>query len=409
MSDSAISSEPGHSGLAEAALSVEQISSYYLELDRLLDAIERATTYYHILSVDRTASLEEIRDSYLRAVTRLFPAYAISAVVPPATLTRMERAFTRVTGAMAVLGSQPKRAEYDNVLGGKLTKGLDPTAPKAAQNRPAVDRTTPVNKAAFIAAPTPPAKPAPQPAAQSAESIDIKRLPFQREVYKEFSKSTHADNRRRCERFRLSIPVRATGHDRKNGKWNEMAQTVDVSRTGVNLRLQRRVRHGTVLFLTLPLPTKLRTHGYSDSTYNVYALVRRVDPPSKGTRLVGLEFLGEHPPPGYLEKPWATFRTGRWGGSERRRRPRVDRQEVVWIEYLTDALQSLGREQAVTENLSRTGARILVKGAPVEFDLVKITATKRSFESFAALRNRYYGKDKVERICVEFTDKEFPC
>lgn len=395
-------------------MSVEQISTYYLELDRLLDAIERATTYYQILSVDRTASLEEIRDSYLQAVTRLFPAYAISAVVPAETLARMDRAFTRVTGAMSVLGSQPKRAEYDNVLGNKLTKGLDPLALRAAQDRPAVERTAALNKPAFTAPqPQParpqPAKPQPQPSTHASESIDIKRLPMQKEVYKEFARATQADNRRRSERFRLSIPVRAIGHDRKSGKWNEMTQTVDVSRTGVNLRLQRRVRHGTVLYLTLPLPTKLRSHGYSDSTYNVYALVRRVDPPSKGTRFVGLEFLGEHPPPGYLEKPWATFRTGRWGGSERRRRPRVDRQEEVWIEYLTDALQSLGREHAVTENLSRTGARILVKGAPVEFDLVKITSIKRSFEGFAALRNRYYGKDKAERICIEFTDKEFPC
>ncbi|HKY05700.1 MAG TPA: DnaJ domain-containing protein, partial [Blastocatellia bacterium] len=113
-------------------MSVEQISSYYLELDRLLDAIDRATTYYQILSVDRTASLEEIRDSYLQAVARLFPAYAISAVIPPATLLRMERAFTRVNGAMGVLGSQPKRAEYDNVLGGKVTKRLDSPVHAAA-------------------------------------------------------------------------------------------------------------------------------------------------------------------------------------------------------------------------------------------------------------------------------------
>jgi hypothetical protein len=87
----------------------------------------------------------------------------------------------------------------------------------------------------------------------------------------------------------------------KAASGEEMTQTVDVSRTGVTLRLSRRVRHGNVLYLTLPLPVKLRSHGYSDSSFKVYSLVRRVETAKKGMRVVALEFLGERSPAGYRE------------------------------------------------------------------------------------------------------------
>jgi hypothetical protein len=204
------------------------------------------------------------------------------------------------------------------------------------------------------------------------------------------------------------LPARVTGYDRKNGKWNEMTETVDVSRTGLTLRLRKRMKHGMIVYITLPYPTKLRTHGYADSTYNIYALVRRVEPPRKGTRVIGLEFLGEHPPAGYLERPWAVFRTPKWNGTERRRVPRIERSEVVRLEYFTDEMHSITREEARTENLSRTGLRVAVKVAPPEFDLVRVSCPSRGFESLAAVRNRYMDKDGNERLCLQFVDKQWP-
>ena len=135
-------------------------------------------------------------------------------------------------------------------------------------------------------------------------------VPRMGEVYRESSKAKAGDNRRRVERFKLNVPARVTGYDRNGGKWHEMTETIDVSRTGVRLRLRRRVKHGTVLFVTLPLPTKLRGHGFSEQSYNVYTLVRRVEPPRQGVRAVGVEFLGEHPPKGFLDNPSAIFRSG---------------------------------------------------------------------------------------------------
>ncbi len=186
-----------------------------------------------------------------------------------------------------------------------------------------------------------------------------------------------------------------------------MAETVDVSRTGAKLRVHRRVKQGSVLYLTLPLPTKLRAHGFSGQSYNVYALVRRVEP-RHGVRMVGVEFIGEHPPAGFLDKPWAVFRANRWGGNERRRLNRHDRAEKVTIEYFDESMHSISREEARTENVSQGGLRIAGTNAPVEFDLVMVSCTKLKFESMATLRNRYKGKDGNERICVQLIDKEWP-
>jgi hypothetical protein len=227
-------------------------------------------------------------------------------------------------------------------------------------------------------------------------------------VYSESGCAASDNNRRRSERVRLSIPARVTGFDRNTGKWNEMTETVDVGRTGITLRMRRRLQPGGVLYLTLPLPTKLRSHGYSDPHYSVYALIRRVEPAREGAREVSLEFLGEHPPVGFLDKPWAVFRTKRRDGHERRRSPRISRTEKVRIEYLSEAEQLIASEDARTENVSRTGLRIMVKAAPPEFDIVRVKWAVRGFDALAAVRNRFVARDGIERICVQFLDNEWP-
>ncbi|HVF90441.1 MAG TPA: PilZ domain-containing protein [Blastocatellia bacterium] len=378
MNDTSISlpatgDNPAGSLSGDAKTSVEQLSSYYLELERLLDRIERATTHYHLFGIDRAATYDQLLSAYRGVISTLFPPYGIGAAVPVEMTGRIDRAFDNATRAFKMLANFTRRLQYDDL-----------SQPKAAVKPP------------------PPSPPAP-----ADDAIEIKRVPHQREVFTQYSKSSLSKNRRRTERFKLGIPVRATGHDRNGGKWNEIGQTIDVSRTGINLRMRKRVRSGTVLYLTLPLPVKLRSHGYSDSTYNVYAIVRRVDPPVRGERFVGLEFIGEHPPAGYLESPWAVFKTARWSGHERRWAPRLAKREVVWVEYYDEARKLLGREETLTENVSRGGARISVRTAPSELDLIKITSPTNKFESFATVRNRFRGTDGAERLCIQFVDMEW--
>ncbi|HJQ69267.1 MAG TPA: PilZ domain-containing protein [Blastocatellia bacterium] len=344
----------------------EQISTYYLELERLLERVEVGVTHYQALSVERTATYEEIRLTYHQAIALLYPAYKLGATVPSEMVARIERAFTKISRAFAVLANYQNRLSYDGALGKSPAAVARPEQPIAIANRPAVQK-----------------------------------------VHSGFSAAASNDNRRRCERFRLSIPARLTGFDKKAGKWNEMAETVDVSRTGVNLRMRRHVRHGNVLYVTLPLPQKLRSHGYAEPSYNAYALVRRVDPPRNGLRLVGLEFIGEHPPMGYLDKPWASFQTRKWGGANRRRRDRREQVEIVVIEYFDESMKLVAKEMGRTENISRGGMRVCVRTPPPEFDTIRVSCHARGFESFAAVSNRYVGKDGFDRLCLKFLNGEW--
>jgi PilZ domain len=389
VSSRAAGDQPAASFSVGSVKSAGQLSSYYLELERLLERVERATTHYYLFGIDRAATHEQVQSAYAEVVSLLFPPYGISAAVPPEMIGRMERAFNSVTQAFKVLANFKRRIEYDNLSQSKPGMNIPPAPPPAPASR---------------VRPEPPRETA---QASGEDTIEIKRVAQQREVFTQYAKSSISQNRRRTERFKLAIPVRATGHDRKGGRWSEIGQTIDVSRTGVNLRMRKQIKSGTVLYLTLPLPVKLRSHGYSDSTYNVYAIVRRVDAPVRGERFVGLEFIGERPPSGFLETPWAVFKTARWSGHERRRTPRVAAREAVWVEYFDEAGRLLGREETQTENLSRTGARIAVRTAPHDMELIKVAAPARKFESFAKVRNRFLGVDGAERLCIQFVDKEW--
>lgn len=375
----------------------DQVSAYFLDLEGLLSRVDSATTYYQVLGVDRADGQEKIKSSFQQLLNLLFPPYVIGRTMPAEITPRIERAFQKASQAFAVLASFARRKEYDRALLSIANKPASSAAPiESRVNQPKSAGSGSAGRADSSSV------------AAEGDHLTLSRMDQRGLVYRESLTAKSGDNRRRCERFKLSIPVRVTGHDRRNGKWHEMAQTIDVSRTGVKLRLRRRVKHGTVLYVTLPLPTKLRAHGFAEQSYNVYTLVRRVEPPKQGVRAVGVEFIGEHPPAGFLDKPWAVFRPKKWGGNDRRRPDRQEQVEKVRIEYFDESMHSISREEARTENVSRSGLRISGTMAPAEFDLVMVSCPRLKFEGMAALRSRYLGKDGLERICVQLIDKEWP-
>ncbi len=227
---------------------------------------------------------------------------------------------------------------------------------------------------------------------------------LEQQAYTGISKSANGDNRRHYERFKLSIPTRVIGHNSKGGRWDETTQTIDVSRAGVTVHLHRRVRHGMVMQLMLPLPVKLRSYGYYDSNYKVYAIARRVEPMKGGQSIVAFEFIGEHPPKGYQEKPWIVFQHKKWAGIERRREQRIEKPEVVAIEYLDEEMQTIGRDVVLSENHSRGGLRVRLQESPPEFYMVKVISPATEGEKVAIVSNRYLGSDGCERLCLRFTN-----
>jgi len=370
-----------------------RMSAYFLDLERLLSRVEFANTFYQVLEVERSATQEEIKSSFDNLVRLVFPPYIISKDLPADVTLRIERAFNKASQAFAVLASFHKRQEYDDdsLVGSNSSVG-SPAHTQVGRSDAARSR------AAVIDAVTSESQ------AVMTGNLSLKRS----EAYSESSQASTSDNRRRCGRLELSIPVRVRGYDRNAGKWHEMTEAIDVSRTGAQLRLRRRVKPGMVLYLTLPLPPKLRRHGFSDASYNVYSLVRRVELPRQGVRAIGVEFLGENPPAGYLDKPWSVFRSKAWNGVDRRRRPREQRAESVKLEYFDDSMNSIGREETKTENISKSGLRVVVARAPFEFDVIMLSCPRVRFESLATVRNRYRGTDGRERLCLQLVEKEWP-
>ena len=386
----------------KAGSTAKLISAHYLEIGYLLDRIDQAATHYQLLGVERSEPEDQIVQAYHDAIAVLHPAYhKVRAAVPDEMLAKVDGAFKKLSKAFLVLTSPRQRAEYDATLGRRKVVPLPIETGKPKK------RTTGSLKRAsgnLKRARAEQDKPARRHSAPLGIKVPVPQAAYTRPA----AEAAAAVNRRRCERFNLTVPAFVKGYDHDGNRWQEVTRTLNVSRMGVALRLQARLRHGSVVHVTLPLPTRLRSHGFSEQGYNMYAIVRHIEPAVGAARVVGLEFIGSQPPAGYLHKPWAVFRTQAWNGPDRRREPRVERAENVLIEYLDEAKALLAREVVITENVSPSGARLRVKNAPEHFEMVRVTSGNQDFSSLALLRNRFAGSDGWERLCLQFIEARWP-
>jgi curved DNA-binding protein CbpA len=303
--------EPGRSRVRGREAEAEKISAYYLELQRLLDRIEHAATHYQALGLKLSATKEEMQLAYRQAVTLLHPSqYGIHPSLPDDMAARTKRAFDGVSLAFSVLTNLVKRIEYDNSLRSRVRVPLPiGISERVQETKP--DAATETSEDEQSLHP-------PTDQEQDNEVIVINDLRVQGEIYSKPATGSKDEDRRRCPRFNLSIPAYVTIYDRGGGKAQEIAQVTNVGRFGIGIRLKKLVQPGRVLHVSLPMPLKLRNHGFADFRYGIYAIVRRVELPQNGTSLV------ERPPAGFLDRPWATFNIKRKERVERKREQREE-------------------------------------------------------------------------------------
>ena len=165
--------------------------------------------------------------------------------------------------------------------------------------------------------------------------------------------------------------------------------------------MRRRVLVGHVLFLRMPMPVVLRNHEFLDQTYGTYAIVRWIRPPQDGFRLVGVEFMGELPPPGFRQRPWATFQISNWDGRDRRAESRETVSESIEIEYFDESEQLIKKDTGFIEDISSSGVRVCAQQPPLDADLIRILRPKVSLSVFALVRNRFKGRDGYDRLCAQ--------
>jgi hypothetical protein len=333
------------------------LSGYYYELDCLLSKVDKADTHYMVLGIDYLATTDETIDAYLKAMILLDPAtFGLEIEPDEAFAPRVAVASERVLEAYQTLMDFDLRLEYDDRLfawGGEDSKR---------------------------------GKPGRQPRKSRGRSVTDEQ----------------ERNRRERERFELSIPVAVTGYTENAGDWHEAVESIDLSRSGGRILLSRRVLVGNILYLTMPMPTVLRKHGYIGQTYTTYATVRWIRPPQNGFRLVGVEFIGRLPPPGFLERPWATFHISSWQGADRRVEQRKGVSEAIEIEYFDESERLIMKNTGFLEDISDSGARVCAQQPPLEADLIRIIRPKLSVSLFALVRNRFRGRDGYERLCAQF-------
>jgi len=379
-----------------------RIGEALLEIDSLLDRIERSTTHYQVLGLERSSDRDQITAAYRETVTVLGRASnELTGMIPLDQLARVKAALGRAGQAFTVLNSIGKRADYDNWLRKRSTRpAMDlPIGSEAAPDEARAGART---------AAGPGAKSEAADAATASRTIQHTESIYQGRVYGNLPGGNKGSDRRRCSRLSINIPGRVTGFNKDGEKWNEMIRTLDVSRMGASLAMKGHPKVGQVLHLTLPLPAKLRSHGYTEPSYHTYVLVQRVEPTTADSRVVGVEFLGVRPPAEYFDSPWSVFKAAQWRGPDRRRTPRFDRAEPVMIQYLNQALELLGSGSAKTENISALGARICIAEAVPDFEFLRVSSTGAGFEGLAAVCNRYRGSDRRLRLCVRLLDRQRP-
>jgi hypothetical protein len=372
-----------------------RIGEALLEIDQLLDQVERSTTHYQVLGVERSSDRERITTAYRETVTILGRASNdLSPMIPLDQRVRIKAAVGRAGEAFTVLNSIAKRADYDNWLRKKsnvpspdLSVGSEAAAPEAK---------APVNSSEDSSDDS------------ASKTIQHTESMYQGRVYANLPGGMKGSDRRRCSRLNLNIPGRVTGFRREGGKWNEVIRTIDVSRMGASLSMKEHPKVGNVLHLTLPLPVKLRSHGYTDPSYNTYALVHRVEPTTGESRVVGVEFLGARPPAEYFDSPWSVFKPAEWRGPDRRRAVRIERAEPILLQYLNQSFEKIGTGTAKTENISSSGARICVAEPGPDYEFIRISSGETGFEGLAAVCNRYRGADGRFRLCVRLLDRVWP-
>ena len=73
------------------------ISSYYLEIEYLLDRVEQSGTYYQALALERSATPEDVVQAYQETIKVLHPPYyKVRAAISDDILERIDKSFSRV-------------------------------------------------------------------------------------------------------------------------------------------------------------------------------------------------------------------------------------------------------------------------------------------------------------------------
>jgi hypothetical protein len=241
-----------------------------------------------------------------------------------------------------------------------------------------------------------------------------------------------AEESRRMQRISMQLPLKIKVRVDQQKTWEEITRTRDVSAFGTGFILSRPVKRGRLVFLTIPMPRKLRQYDLAESQYKVWGVVRRCisisEPISKAEKYsIGVAFIGKEPPEDFQENPATVYditvrdETEFWKikeaepnpdetnlPSEVRRHSRLKLPTNVTVEILDDDGNPIASEQTVTENISYSGAAIYTTFSPEVGSFVRVNCDQYNVSIISIIRGVRVGADKIQRLHLEFIDRFFP-
>lgn len=227
----------------------------------------------------------------------------------------------------------------------------------------------------------------------------------------------------------MRVNCRETSHF----DWTEVTRLIDVTPFGAGFTLKRPTERGRLLHLTLPMPRQLRVFDHVEDQYKVWAIVvyiRTIDSPNNKTPQfeVGVAFIGKRPPASYEEDPTQRYEIKKRFSPDdsltlseqaaahiqpiKASKQQVHTRHNIPVEMRLETFNEKGlvdsTENTVTDNISRTGARIFTALETPIGRFVRLTSSEYNLTLYAVVRNRSQGSDGIPRMHVEFTDREWP-
>jgi hypothetical protein len=236
--------------------------------------------------------------------------------------------------------------------------------------------------------------------------------------------------KRRIQRISLSLTARVDVRVDRTLSWNETVRVKDVSMFGAGFTLQRPIKRGRLLLMTMPLPRDLRCFDRAEPLYKIWANVRRCIKSTTGEEYsVGVAFIGKSPPATALENPSQLYDIAHadqapgefWRlipadlMSKASHRSKDDRKhtryaipETLVIQRLDASGKAMDPEFSVTENISLGGACVLTTLSAEAGTFVRVTSDRLGVAILCIVRRMRVGEDGVTRLHLEFVDRHFP-
>ncbi|MEP6904027.1 MAG: PilZ domain-containing protein [Actinomycetota bacterium] len=228
---------------------------------------------------------------------------------------------------------------------------------------------------------------------------------------------------RENERSSLSISTVVKAKENRETFWKETTDLVSISRSGAGFYLQHKCEVGHLLSLMMSMPRHLRCYDQDKELYRVWGLVQHCSPVSgdaASTYHVGVAFVGKKVPASYTENPLQSYRIsgmnedGTWKIVEAQKSFIVRRHSRYWLsfEVLLAAHDNdknfISDENALTENISLSGAAIYSNLGVDIGDSVQFNCVPHNFSALAVVRNRQTSEYELPKLHLEFIDAVFP-